>query len=269
MTARLAGGAGLAMKRRPPRPCWFLAALLLTLAPATAATVALNPVADATLYEESTTTTANGAGEFLLAGRNNQATNSRRRSLLRFDLSSLPAGATITAASLQLSLSTVSTADTSLSLHRATQAWTEGPADPAGNESAGIAATIGDTTWQAASHPVTLWTTPGGDALPTPSATVTVGTTAPFHLWSGPGLVNDIHLWAANPDTNFGWILRDPESTPQTAKRFASREHPDPALRPLLIIEFTPIPEPSAVLLLLTATFTLLLRRRIQYGQGR
>jgi hypothetical protein len=89
---------------------------------------------------------------------------------------------------------------------------------------------------------------------------VTVGTTAGFHTWSDPGLVTDVLAWTANPDTNFGWILRDPESTPQTAKRFASSEHADPALRPLLTIEFTPIPEPSAASLLLAA-FGLAWRR--------
>lgn len=258
------------MNHRPagnarPRLRWrrLPAALLGMLGPAAAAaTLSLPPAADATLYEESATVTANGAGEFLLAGRTNQAAHSRRRSLLRFDLSSLPAGATITAVSLRLNLSAVTTAPTLLGLHRATQSWTEGPADPAGNESAGSAAIAGDVTWQFASQPTAAWTTPGGDSLPSPSATLTVGSTAGFYTWSDPGLATDVLDWIADPGANFGWILRDPESNPQTAKRFASSEHANPDWRPLLTIEFIPIPEPSAASLLLAVSGLVWRRNR-------
>jgi hypothetical protein len=262
MNHRSAGNPGRTPRRHRLPPRWLPAAALGTLGPAAAAaTLALHPAADATVYEESATTTANGAGAFLLAGRTNQPANSRRRSLLQFDFSTLPAGATLTAVSLRLNLSSVTTADTPLGLHRATSRWSEGTSDPAGNESAGIAATAGDVTWQFASHPTTAWTTPGGDSLPSASATLTVGSTAGFYTWSDPALVTDVLAWAADPATNFGWILRDPESTPQTAKRFASSEHADPSLRPLLTIEFTPIPEPSAASLLV-ATLGLVWRRK-------
>jgi hypothetical protein len=230
--------------------------------PATAATLSLFPVADATLYEESTTTTANGAGEFLLAGRNNQASNSRRRSLLQFDLSALPAGATITSASLRLHLATVSTAETQLGLHPLVRHWTEGPADPLGNESAGVAAGVGDTSWQFASVNQSPWLSPGGDASLTASASLAVGTTTGYHTWNGDGLAHDVASWAADPATNFGWLLRDSEATPQTAKRLSSREAADQSLRPLLTIEFTPIPEPSATTLLLAGLIVLTRTRR-------
>jgi hypothetical protein len=245
-------------------PSAVLAAALALTAPAAAATLVLLPSADATVYEESTATaaTANGSGEFLLAGRNNQAANSRRRSLLRFDLSALPAGATITSVSLQLHLSTVSTADTPLSLHRVLTHWSEGPTDPAGNESAGLPASTGDVTWSSAHHPDSTWFSAGGDFLPAASATVTVGTTTGFHTWSEAGLIDDLAAWATAPATNFGWILRDPESSPQTAKRFASREHPDPLVQPRLTIEFTPIPEPSTTGLLAAAAGLVLRRRK-------
>lgn len=232
--------------------------------PAAAATVSLVPVADATIYEESSpAATANGAGEFLLAGRTNQAANSRRHSLLRFDLSALPVGATISSATLRLHLIAVNTADTSISLHRLTTAWTEGPANPAGNESTGVAAAIGDVTWLAASQSSLLWTSAGGDADANPSATTTVGAAAGLVSWSSPTMVSEAQAWLDLPATNFGWLLRDGESTPQTAKRFASRENADPALRPELIIEFTPVPEPSTVWLLPAG---LVLFRRHRHG---
>jgi len=226
------------------------------------ATLTLAPVADATVYEESSpAATANGAGEFLLAGRTNQAANSRRHSLLRFDLTALPAGTTVSSVTLRLRLIAVNTAETSISLHQITRPWTEGPADPAGNESAGVSAAIGDVSWLAASQPSLLWTAPGGDALSTASATTTVGAAAGVYSWSSSNMVTEAQSWINTPTTNFGWLLRDPESTPQTAKRFASRENPDSALRPELIIEFTPVPE-SSTTWLLPAGLTILLRRR-------
>lgn len=227
-----------------------------------AATLTLPPVADASLYEESATTTANGAGEILAAGRTNQPTGSRRRSLLRFDLSSLPDGAVISSVSLRLFLFTVTTAETGLSLHRATTAWTEGPSDPAGNESNGAAAVVGDATWNFASFDASAWTASGGDALAAPSATLSVGTTSGYYTWSSAGLTSDAAAWVTDPLQNFGWLLRGDELAPQTAKRFASSENEDPSRRPLLLIEFEPIPEPQATALVAGALAMLFRPRR-------
>lgn len=226
-----------------------------------ATTLSLTPIADAAIYEESSGATANGAGEFLLAGRTNQASQSRRRSLLQFDLGALPPDAIITAASLQLFLFQVNTAPTDISLHRVTSPWTAGPSDPASNESAGLAAAIGDVTWQFSQFDQSVWSTPGGDANAEPSATVAIGTISGFHTWTSPDLAADVAAWHATPDTNRGWLLRDAESTPQTAKRFASADHTDPLLHPRLVIEYTPIPEPSTSILLSLGSLILLSRR--------
>ena len=243
----------------------FAAALSLgILAPAaSAAILAITAASDATLYEEtSPSATANGAGEFLLAGRTNQASNSRRHSLIRFDLTALPAGASISSATLNLHLIAVNTTATTLGLHRVTTAWTEGPADPAGNESSGVAASTGDTSWVSASQPGAPWTVPGGDALSPASATAVVGSAAGLVSWSSPGMLADVESWIADPAANFGWLLRDPETTPQTAKRFASSENADPLLRPELVIEFTAVPEASTAWLLGTSVLLACRRRR-------
>jgi len=253
---------------RPFRPALvLLLALALAPAQAGAATLALHPVADAVLYEDAAGTTANGAGEFLLAGRTNQASNSRRRSLLQFDASPLPADAVITGVSLRLFLFAVTTAETDLQLHRLSQPWTEGPADPAGNESGGATALAGDVTWRHSNFDQSLWTSPGGDAAGDPSATLRAGTDSGFRTWTGPGLTSDLTAWLVDPSLNAGWLLRDAETVPQTAKRFASGDHADPALRPVLTIEFTRVPEPSAASLLLAA-FSLLRRRTRPAGRS-
>ncbi len=233
-------------------PFTLIASLILlgcaTLAPA--AILTLTPVQDAVLYEDPTGTAANGSGEFLLVGRTNQASNSRRRSLLQFDLSTLPAGAIITSATIQLHLTIVSTADTGISLYVVTSAWTAGPSDPIGNESTGVTAVLGDTTWLQSSKP-TLWTTAGGDFLPTASATTTVTSTSGYFQWTSAALIADTQNWLANPASNYGWLLAGDETIPQSAKKFESSNSTTSQFRPQLTLEYIQLPEPTQALLLL------------------
>ncbi len=231
-------------------------------APSRASTLQLEPARDALIYEDASGITANGAGEFLLAGRTNQASGSRRRSLLQFDFTPLPAGAVITSASLQLHLVTVTTADLAVSLHRVTTPWTAGAANPAGNESSGITALTGDSTWLHASFPGTLWTNPGGDHAVSPSASTTVTSAAGFFTWTSPGLAADVQQWLELPSTNAGWMLRGDEVSPQTAKRFDSADSSTPDRRPRLTLSYDLIPEPSSGFLLLSGLVILLGSRR-------
>jgi hypothetical protein len=230
--------------------------------PSGAATLQLAPVADALIYEDASGITANGAGGFLLAGRTNQASGSRRRSLLQFDFTPLPAGAVITSASLQLHLVTVTTADLAVSLHRLTTPWTAGASNPTGNESSGATALTGDSTWLHASFPETLWTAPGGDHTATPSASSTVTGEAGFFTWTSPALATDVQQWLNLPSTNAGWLLRGDEISPQTAKRFDSADSATPDWRPRLTLTYDLIPEPSSPLLLLSSLVILQSSRR-------
>ena len=236
-------------------------------APSRAATLQLEPVKDALIYEDASGITANGAGEFLLAGRTNQASGSRRRSLLQFDFTPLPAGAVITSASLQLHLVTVTTADLAVSLHRLTTPWTAGASNPTGNESSGATALTGDSTWLHASFPGTLWTAPGGDHAATPSASSTVTGAAGFFTWTSPALAADVQQWLELPSTNAGWMLRGDEISPQTAKRFDSADSATPDWRPRLTLTYDLIPEPSSPLLLLSSLVFLQRSRRYRPAQ--
>src|SRR5262249_3123121 len=59
------------------------------------------------------------------------------------------------------------------------------------------------------------------------------------YVWSStPQLVADAQDWLNQPATNFGWCLKTNEQE-ASAKRFDSREHPEPTLRPQLTVEFT------------------------------
>ena len=60
-----------------------------------------------------------------------------------------------------------------------------------------------------------------------------------------PEMVADVQQWLDTPSTNHGWLLRGDEIGSFTAKRFDTREHPDPTLRPALRIVYTPAPPPT------------------------
>ena len=227
-----------------------------------AATVQLEAMRDAVLYENAAGLVANGAGEFLVAGRTNQGGGSRRRSLLIFDVSSLPAGAVVTGVEVQLHAQTVTTADLELGLHRMLTAWTSGGSNPGGNEATGVAALTGDATWLHASAPGSLWAVPGGDHVVAASAVTMVTGMGGFVTWSGAGLVADVEMWRSDPGGNAGWMLRSDELSGQTAKRFVSADSADAGLRPVLVVEFTVVPEPAIGLLGAVGGVVLLGRRR-------
>src|SRR4051812_49541736 len=87
--------------------------------------VTLPPVHDATLYYSLTGDLANGVGEYLFTGNSGLA--EPRRSLLKFDLSSIPSGSTIQQVSLKLTLTRSAALNaTTVSVNRATRAWNEG-----------------------------------------------------------------------------------------------------------------------------------------------
>lgn len=211
--------------------------------PASADTVLVQPSRDNTLYEITGGVLSNGQGEYLFAGMT--VSSQRRRALLRFDVSAvIPAGSTITSASLRISMSRTIAGPFDFSLHRVSADWGEGASDAPGEEGGGSASAAGDATWEHRFYPATPWTTPGGDFDATPSATISVNT-AGAHAWTTtPRLVADVQAWLSDPANNFGWIIVGGESQATTAKRFDSRENANVANRPVLTIEFTPPPPP-------------------------
>jgi hypothetical protein len=80
-----------------------------------------------------------------------------------------------------------------------------------------------------------IWSTPGGDYVPTPSATAVVGigqNAVCRYAWfddvpADPqfSLKSDVERWLATPAENFGWIVIGDEVQTHTARRFQSREN--------------------------------------------
>jgi hypothetical protein len=214
---------------------------------------------DNTIYESEDGGLSNGAGEYLFAGTTNQGRI--RRALLQFDISAIPQGAIITGATLVLHHSLGQPNTSAVSLHRALGGWGEGTSDAIGNEGTGIEATPGDATWLHSSWNTEFWQTIGGDFDAMASATTAIGPDFGFSSWSSAGLVADLQAWLDGSAANHGWFLRGEEGGFGSAKRFATRENLDEALRPRLEVQWV-IPAPSAAGLLAAAVLHGRRRRR-------
>lgn len=222
------------------RLCTVFGLLAILVAAPADAQLVFEPVADATLYEDAAGALANGSGDYLFAGYG----NAPKRTLLRFDLTSIPPGTAVESVDLTLEMSRTISPDFQFALHRVTTAWSEGPSDALGQEGAGIVSESGDATWLHTDFPATPWMNPGGDFAPAPSAVVEVDTLG-FYTWGPtPEMIADVQAWIDDPSANHGWILVGPEVPMSfSAKRFNSRENADVGSRPRLQVTVTAVDE--------------------------
>jgi hypothetical protein len=194
-------------------------------------------------------------------GVGDNALGSPTRSLVQFDLSSIPAGATITNVQLTMVVDKVGPGDnrpgpvtSDFDLYLMLVPWTEGN----GTGNAGSAAQPGQTTWnELGADGFAAWGAPGGqigtDYANNWDASASVGlTTGPIFFGATPQFVADAQSWLDDPSANFGFMLiSDGENTPGTIRRLASRESATP---PTLTVDFT-VPEPATGVFLLVGTF--------------
>jgi hypothetical protein len=210
------------------KPIVLLSAWLALTPALFAATATFFPVADTTISPNDEAL-ATGSTDTMIAGHLPMP-DVPARALLRFDLTSLPPGAVVTSATVEVTASVVANAlfaHTHL-LHRISQDWTEA--------GAGWAETgVGGGGWENS----------GGDFDPASDASVPVSGTGTYSFSSTPALVATVQAWAANAGTNFGWVLRsaveDEEGT-RTGRRFFTREAT--ANRPKLVVGYTVPPPP-------------------------
>jgi hypothetical protein len=243
-----------------------------SLLPALAESITLDPAKDNTLIQRTDPNgqLSNGAGD-IFTGRTNQdgqgpATISIRRGLMQFDLSSLPAGATVISATLTMRDVMGLNGDPVTSLHRVLADWGEGTSFQAGGM--GAPATQDDATWlyrfynaaDPASSPT--WTAPGGDFLSSVSGSAIISDDlggGQTFTWSDPGMIADLQFWLDNPAQNFGWLLQGDESRGQSAKRLNSR---DSGFSPELQITYQMVPEPASIALFALALVSIFIVRK-------
>lgn len=193
------------------------------------ATLVVPASEDTTIFELNPT--FNMGTALLGAGAINQLSPetgapARMRALLRFDLSAIPVGSTITSAQMRVTVVRVPSAidppASAFGLHRVFKPWGEGT-------KGGALASNGEATWMAPKHPSPLWSAEGAgdaaDASPTISSSVDIDGLGSYTFASTPALVADVQNWVADPGANFGWMMRSAaENEQQSARRFASRE---------------------------------------------
>ncbi len=247
--------AGKKKGRRPMFRPWLEALETRT----TPTTISMTTSADNTLYQVSSSDPlqqlSNGAGPTFFVGDTNQVTNHIRRGAIKFDLSDVPIGSTITSVTLTLHVSkAVSPVSQNIALNRALAAWGEGTSIASGGGGGGglgAPATTGDVTWYYTFYSSQLWMTPGGD-FAAPSASTAVNGTG-FFSFSGAGILSDIQQWVNNPMSNFGWIVTGNESAPGTAFQLDTKENLTATYWPMLTVNYTP-PVTATQLVITTAS---------------
>lgn len=205
-------------------------------ADAAAGSMTLQPSKDNTLYFSTLGDVSNGQGPEMFAGT--MHTGAPRRALVAFDVSAIPAAATIDSVTLTLYMSRTIVGPQNVRLHRVAADWGEGASVAGGGGGGGGAggpAEPGDATWLHRFYSTDFWTSPGGDFAATPSASASVDTVG-FYSWNSAQMVADVQSWLASGN-NFGWILITNEATFPTSKRFETRESIS-TLRPKLRVVF-------------------------------
>ena len=146
------------------------------------------------------------------------------RSLLRFDLSSIPSGATVSASSLTVVCHRVASAvtESAVKVYRQLRDWV-----------------VTEATWNVYSTG-NSWATAGGfnaddcEQTDIGSAAILDVGTYQFTLTAAK-----VQEWISGTLTNNGVLLRDPEVTNNTFKRFRSADYATEAYRPVLTVTYT------------------------------
>ncbi len=180
-------------------------------------TLTLQPAAageDTYLDDGTPTDNFGSATEIRLSNK----TNSKKRGLLRFDVTALPPLATVNSAVLDLNLVGIGSGGTAtVYLHRATTPWAEMQA-----------------SWNLATGGAP-WTTAGGDYDPTAAASAAIDAAVPGStLFPIRDLVQG---WVTDPSTNHGMFLIGSDGVNHAD--FTTGDHADPALHPTLTISYS------------------------------
>lgn len=184
---------------------------------------------DATILANATG--GNRAPDSIFVGCNSRGT--AHRGLIRFDVSSIPADATIVSVALELSLLKTRSSGDPMKVCRLRESWDEDAVAADGSRESNN----GGVTWALRSKEKGAWSTAGGHRAPEASATAIIDGAKRYSVTSA-AMLADVKGWIQSPDSNHGWLLLGDESSAPTVKRFASRRNADSDARPALLIEY-------------------------------
>lgn len=201
--------------------------------------VVLTPSKDDTLFETGTGGTSNGAGIHLFTGRTN--VGSRRRAVIAFDLSQIPAGAKVTAVTLTLHVSQTVAGTETLVIHGVSADWGEGTSNAGGfRDGGGAPSKTNDATWIHRFFSTTRWTNAGGDFDAATDSSAAAGGSGTDVVFNGTtAMIARVQGWVDHPSTNFGWIVIGNETSSRSTKELSSRESDAASERPTLAIDYT------------------------------
>ena len=201
--------------------------------------IQVNALKDNTLYENSSGSVSNGAGQYIFVGTTNSG--SLRRAVIAFDIAdAIPIGSTITSVRLELHLSKTRSGSQTVQIQRLLADWGQGKSNASGEEGGGVSASSNDATWVHRFFDNDTWETAGGDFSQTVSASTSVAGISDYSWGSTPQMAADVQEWLDEPSKNFGWIIRGSEGPKKTTKRFDSMESGNDSNRPVIIVEYTP-----------------------------
>jgi hypothetical protein len=171
--------------------------------------------------------THNGGNCNFLRLRSSTSGNDLARILVQFDLSSIPANATITEAKLILSRTNVTGTGANWAVHRLTNSWDEG----------GNCQADGAASWNQRVSGIN-WSTPGGDFIATPEATNFLDLTFVIRTVDLP--LSLIQGWRSGTIPNHGLLLKwENETAINNTFTFYTRDEFDPLTKPRLFIIYS------------------------------
>jgi hypothetical protein len=210
---------------------------------AQALTTNLVPVADTDLWQGAPDNNL-GHQSYMPIGTSNFG--NRGRGLVKFDLSRIPASATVNSATMTLKIVFDHDGSLAIAVHRMLRDWTEGTGigGPGGGD-IGSAAQTGEPTWNNRAHPDMGWGAAGGSAGVdfASAASVSVTPAGAAVTFSSATLTAEVQAFVTDASTNFGWLVKHVnEGTGfNGGRRIATRE--DSLNTPTLVVDYT-VPSP-------------------------
>ncbi|HEX8100549.1 MAG TPA: DNRLRE domain-containing protein, partial [Actinomycetota bacterium] len=170
-----------------------------------------------------------GAEDTLRVGTD---TTEKYRSALQFELTDVPADASVNSATLSLWHPSTVPSQITIDAHQMTSDWDEG---------AGLGSCTGEgATWQERRSDLD-WDSPGGDFDPTQVASLSDPAAEPAG-WDAFDVTSLVRDWTAGEASNLGVLLKASDDTSMTSShyvRYNSDDSTNAALRPKLVINYS------------------------------